>query len=505
MGFSIDDIREFLPQLLSGALITIELTVISIILAVILGLTVAIVRLSRRTIATVPAALFVDVMRGTPLLLQIFYIYYVLPLIGIELDSFLAGIIALSLNYAAYLSEVFRSGIQAVPSGQREAAWSLGLPARKTMRQIILPQAIRIVIPSVGNYFIALFKDSALVSVIALNELLRAGQLLAAQTYKHYEIYTLVALIYLAISYPATWLVQWAERVFAIGRPKRGATTGSTLVVPPISGVTLNEEIPPTPIPIAKARLERAVAGRVVVDIKGLSKSFGHFTVLKEVDLKVSLGEKIVICGPSGSGKSTLIRCINGLEPFQSGQLIVDGIPLDGDKRHIDQIRTEVGMVFQSFNLFPHLTVLENCILSPITVRKLAREDAEAIAWEYLKRVRIHDQAHKFPAQLSGGQQQRVAIARALCMKPQIMLFDEPTSALDPEMVSEVLDVMVDLANQGMTMICVTHEMGFARRVADRVVFVNEGKIVEQADPETFFSSPQNERARLFLSQVLGH
>lgn len=242
-----------------------------------------------------------------------------------------------------------------------------------------------------------------------------------------------------------------------------------------------------------------------IIEISNLNKWFGDFHVLRDVNLQVRKGERIVICGPSGSGKSTLIRCINYLESHEQGEITVDGIPLDDSVKNIDIIRSEVGMVFQQFNLFPHMTVLENCTLAPIWVRGIPKAEAEEMARELLTRVQIPDQADKFPGQLSGGQQQRVAIARALCMNPRVMLFDEPTSALDPEMIKEVLDVMIDLAEQGMTMICVTHEMGFARRVADRVVFIDDGEIVEEAPPETFFASPKNERTKMFLSQVLDH
>ena len=241
----------------------------------------------------------------------------------------------------------------------------------------------------------------------------------------------------------------------------------------------------------------------VAVEMAGVSKWFGSFQALKDVDLTVVQGERIVICGPSGSGKSTLIRCINRLERHESGRLVVDGIELTADSRHDDDVRREVGMVFQHFNLFPHMTILENCTLAPIQVRKLPRKDAEATAMRYLERVKIPEQAHKYPGQLSGGQQQRVAIARSLCMQPRVMLFDEPTSALDPEMIKEVLDVMVGLAEDGMTMLVVSHEMSFARQVADRVVFMDGGRIVEQNAPEAFFENPQHERTKLFLSQIL--
>ena len=241
------------------------------------------------------------------------------------------------------------------------------------------------------------------------------------------------------------------------------------------------------------------------VQMIAVNKWYGEFHVLRDINLTVDLGEKIVICGPSGSGKSTLIRCINRLEEHQKGRIIVDGIELTNDVRQIEKIRSDVGIVFQSFNLFPHLTVLDNLCLAPVWVKKMPRREAEQIARSYLQRVKIPEQADKYPGQLSGGQQQRVAIARALCMSPRIMLFDEPTSALDPEMIKEVLDVMIELAGSGMTMLCVTHEMGFARSVADRIIFMDRGEIVEQGAPKEFFANPKSERTKLFLSQILNH
>ena len=242
-----------------------------------------------------------------------------------------------------------------------------------------------------------------------------------------------------------------------------------------------------------------------IIRIAGLNKWFGPFHVLRDIDLEVARRERIVICGPSGSGKSTLIRCVNRLEAYQEGRIVVDGTELTNNLKNIDAIRREVGMVFQQFNLFPHLTVLENCTLAPIWVRKMPKAEARRIAMEYLERVRIPEQAGKYPGQLSGGQQQRVAIARSLCMRPTIMLFDEPTSALDPEMIKEVLEVMVDLAESGMTMLVVTHEMGFASQVADRVIFMDAGQIVEQNTPDEFFNNPQSDRTKLFLGQILSH
>jgi general L-amino acid transport system ATP-binding protein len=256
---------------------------------------------------------------------------------------------------------------------------------------------------------------------------------------------------------------------------------------------------------VERSSAEMTVSDQIAIQITGMNKWYGSFHVLRDIDLTVYEGERIVICGPSGSGKSTLIRCINALEEHQQGSITVDGTRLTSDLKNIDKIRSEVGMCFQHFNLFPHLTILENCTLAPIWVRKTPKKEAIDTAMHFLEKVKIPDQAHKYPGQLSGGQQQRVAIARSLCMKPRIMLFDEPTSALDPEMIKEVLDTMIELAEEGMTMLCVTHEMGFARQVANRVIFMADGQIVEQNEPEEFFNNPQSERTQQFLSQILGH
>ena len=254
---------------------------------------------------------------------------------------------------------------------------------------------------------------------------------------------------------------------------------------------------------MSESSVQAGAAVKPIILMEGVHKWYGQFHVLKDINLKVRQGERIVLCGPSGSGKSTTIRCLNRLEEHQQGRIVIDGHELTSDLKQIEAIRSEVGMVFQHFNLFPHLTVLQNCTLAPMWVRKMPRREAEEVAMHYLERVRIPEQASKFPGQLSGGQQQRVAIARALCMNPKVMLFDEPTSALDPEMVKEVLDTMIGLAESGMTMLCVTHEMGFARTVADRVIFMDKGEIVEQAEPEVFFTNPESDRTRLFLSQIL--
>jgi general L-amino acid transport system ATP-binding protein len=260
-----------------------------------------------------------------------------------------------------------------------------------------------------------------------------------------------------------------------------------------------------TQLPDDGVHVASAISDEVVIELASVNKWYGEFHVLKDINLSVNKGERIVICGPSGSGKSTMIRCINRLEEHQAGDIIVNGTEMGNNLKNIDAIRRDVGMVFQQFNLFPHLTVLENCTLAPVWVKNMPKAEAEKIAMQYLERVKIPEQAAKYPGQLSGGQQQRVAIARSLCMSPTIMLFDEPTSALDPEMISEVLDVMVGLAESGMTMLVVTHEMGFAKRVADRVIFMDQGEIVEQNTPDEFFNNPKSDRTKLFLSQILAH
>jgi general L-amino acid transport system ATP-binding protein len=264
--------------------------------------------------------------------------------------------------------------------------------------------------------------------------------------------------------------------------------------------MTTENVVKASDLPHVEAHVDKSVAAVEMVEV---NKWYGDFHVLKNINLKVLKGERIVICGPSGSGKSTMIRCVNRLEEHQKGKIVVDGIELTNDLKKIDEIRREVGMVFQHFNLFPHLTIMENLTLAPIWVRKMPKKQADEVAMHYLTRVKIPEQAQKYPGQLSGGQQQRVAIARALCMSPRIMLFDEPTSALDPEMIKEVLDVMVNLAEEGMTMLCVTHEMGFARQVANRVIFMDAGQIIEQNEPQEFFKNPRHERTKLFLSQIL--
>src|SRR5881398_190496 len=406
----------------SGLPLTLILAVIGMLFAFPFAILLALGRRSKLPAVRIVSVAYIELVRGVPLITVLFMALVMLPLFlpaGVTIDKLLRAQVAFILLAAAYLAEVVRGGLQAIPKGQIEAADALGLGYWRRTRLIVLPQALAMVIPPLVNNFIGAFKNTSLVIIIGLFDLL--------------------------------------------------GTANAALTDPNWQGFATEAY------------------------------------VLTDINLEVRKGEKVVICGPSGSGKSTMIRCINRLEEHQQGDIVVAGIELTSDLKNIEAIRREVGMVFQQFNLFPHLTVLENLTLAPIWVRKLPKKEAEETARYYLERVRIPEQADKYPGQLSGGQQQRVAIARSLCMKPEIMLFDEPTSALDPEMIKEVLDVMIELAQEGMTMVCVTHEMGFARTVADTMVFMDRGEIVERGPPKEFFANPKSERTRLFLSQILAH
>jgi general L-amino acid transport system ATP-binding protein len=372
--------------------------------------------------------------------------------------------------------------------GQYEAADALGLSYWKKTGFIILPQALRLVIPPLVNTFIGFFKDTSLVLIIGIFDLLTAGKTaLIEPAWQSFgvEVYLTLGLIYFCFC-------------FAMSKYSAGWRTSSTATAAAEEHTTMSA---------AAEHISSAIRADAppAISLERVNKWFGTLHVLRDVSLNVALGERVVVCGPSGSGKSTLIRCINRLEEHQEGRIMVDGIELSDDLKALDAIRREVGMVFQSFNLFPHLTILENCTLAPIWVRKMPKRQAEELAMEYLTRVRIPEQAGKYPASCRRAAAARRHRAR-LCMQPKIMLFDEPTSALDPEMIKEVLDTMVMLAGTGMTMICVTHEMGFARQVADRVVFMDRGEIVEQGEPQSLFENPKTDRLRLFLSQILrGH
>ena len=395
---------------------------------------------------------------------------------GLRPSGLTRVLIAITLFEAAYIAEVIRGGLQSLPRGQTEAAQSLGLPAWKTTRLIVLPQALRATIPAMVGQFISLFKDTSLVTIVGLADVLAASSL--ANTQPAFAAQGLAA-----VTLPFVALVYWAG-AYTMSREARRVER------------RLGDWRKMTDTQIdAKTQ--------PMVEMEQVDKFFDSFQALRDINLSVGKTENVVIIGPSGSGKSTLIRCINRLEKHDAGRVVVDGVELNDDLRKIQEVRRETGMVFQQFNLFPHLSVLDNVALAPRQVRQMGKEEAEELGMRMLTRVRIPEQARKFPGQLSGGQQQRVAIARSLAMQPKVMLFDEPTSALDPEMIKEVLETMEELATTGMTLLVVTHEMGFARAVADRVVFMADGQIVEVGTPEHFFTDPEEDRTKLFLSQIL--
>jgi general L-amino acid transport system permease protein len=437
-------------RLWGGLLVTLVVSVTGIVSSMPIGIALALGRRSTIPLIRIFSITFIEFWRGVPLITVLFFATYMLPLFlpgNFSVDGLVRALIGISLFAGAYQAEVIRGGLQAIPRGQSEAASALGLSWWKTT---------------------ALIDRGAVRPARAIARLVLRPELGDADHPVHGLCLHRADLFHLLLRDVA---------LFAVCRA----------------------QAEPEPAQLSK----RTMTESPIVSISGLNKWYGDFHVLRDIDLAVGKGERIVICGPSGSGKSTLIRCINALEEFQEGEIVVDGIDLGPNLRRVDDVRREVGMVFQSFNLFPHLTVLENCTLAPIWVRHVPQKEAEATAMKYLERVKIPHQANKYPGQMSGGQQQRVAIARALTMNPKVMLFDEPTSALDPEMVKEVLDTMVDLAREGMTMLVVTHEMGFAREVANRIVFMDAGQIIEQNTPENFFANPQHARSKLFLSQIL--
>jgi general L-amino acid transport system ATP-binding protein len=455
-----------------GLMLSMLLALIGVAVSVPLGILLALARRSQYIVLRSIAVGIIEPVRGVPLIAILFMASIMLPLLlprGLQLESLLRIQFGIILFSSAYMAEVVRGGLQAIPGGQIEAAKALGLGYWRVTLYVVLPQALRIVVPPLIGRCIALFKDTSLVIIVGLLDFLGMARLATRDiSWQGYdaELFLFCALVYWAICYGMS----------RYGRSLQVRGEGPFM--------SRNEE-------------------PIVIEVRNVSKWYGDFQALNDVSLEVRKGERVVICGPSGSGKSTLIRCLNRLEEHEEGDIVVNGVQLTDRMRDIERVRSEAGMVFQSFNLFPHLTVIENLTLAPRLVRQLPRKEATELAMTLLERVHIPEQAHKFPGQLSGGQQQRVAIARALAMKPRIMLFDEPTSALDPEMIGEVLEVMIELAYEGMTMLVVTHEMGFARTVADTVIFMDAGEIVETATPEDFFANPKSERGRLFLGRIL--
>ncbi len=413
--------------------------------------------------------IYVEVIRGTPLMLQLYVIFFLLPRIGLTLDPVVAGIAGLAINYSAYEAEIYRAGLQAIPIGQMEAALALGMTRATAIRRVIVPQAVRIVIPPVTNDFIALFKDTSVCSVITLEELTKEYNILALSTGRIVEFGITAAVLYMAMSLPLSWFSGWFEKKLS-GESTKGVAH--------------------------------------MIEVENLVKSRGNLPILRGVSLSVSRGEVAVVVGPSGCGKSTFLRCLNGLERFEGGRVVIDGLALTSDatagerKIVVGQVCRRVGMVFQAFNLFPHWSALNNVAEPPRLILGISKDEAQERARRLLDRVGLVDRLGSMPRELSGGQQQRVAIARALAMNPKAILFDEPTSALDPRMTAEVLGVMTDLAKDGQTMIVVTHAMKFARNVANTVHVFDGGKVVESGAPEQIFDAPRTEAARLLLAEV---
>jgi polar amino acid transport system permease protein len=518
------------PFLLGGAWVAVKITLIAMSTGLVLGLGLALMRLSRFKALNSAAWGYIWFVRGTPQLLQLVFIFDALPLIGLRFDEITTAVIGFALNEAAFSAELFRAGILSVNRSQSTAAAALGMGPLLTLRRIILPQSMRAVIPGLANDTIGMLKLTSIASVIFVNELTFRSQQIVGQNFKFFTVFGAAAVIYLLLTSGISLVQVWLERLFDHEREQkitfswfglRASTRDSKPEAPVVSPATVKEP------PIAN---DHAWIGTLLpagsrtpqhpdepfVACKNVWKSYGKREILRGVDLSIAHGEVVVILGPSGSGKSTLLKLINHLEPLDWGTIKVDSqyvgyreIPGGGGTvrplHNLARARAEarVGMVFQHFNLFSHLSALDNIVEAQRQVYDVPRAEAQALGRELLKSVGLAAHADFLPHRLSGGQQQRVAIARALAIKPKLMLFDEPTSALDPELVGEVLGVMRGLADAGMTMIVVTHEIRFARDVADRVVFMDEGEVIEQGPPGQVIDNPTHERTRKFLNVVI--
>jgi polar amino acid transport system permease protein len=518
------------PFLLGGAWVAVKITLIAMSTGLVLGLGLALMRLSRFKTLNSVAWGYIWFVRGTPQLLQLVFIFDALPLIGLRFDEITTAVIGFALNEAAFSAELFRAGILSVNRSQSTAAAALGMGPLLTLRRIILPQSMRAVIPGLANDTIGMLKLTSIASVIFVNELTFRSQQIVGQNFKFFTVFGAAAVIYLLLTSGISLVQVWLERLFDHEREQkitfswfglRASTRDSKPEASVVSPATVKE--PPlandhtwigTLLPIG-SRTPRH-SDEPFVACKNVWKSYGKREILRGVDLSIAHGEVVVILGPSGSGKSTLLKLINHLEPLDWGTIKVDSqyvgyreIPGGGGTvrplHNLARARAEarVGMVFQHFNLFSHLSALDNIVEAQRQVYDVPRAEAQALGRELLKSVGLAAHADFLPHRLSGGQQQRVAIARALAIKPKLMLFDEPTSALDPELVGEVLGVMRGLADAGMTMIVVTHEIRFARDVADRVVFMDEGEVIEQGPPEQVIDNPTHERTRKFLNVVI--
>ncbi|MGO7201292.1 amino acid ABC transporter permease/ATP-binding protein [Rhizobium ruizarguesonis] len=498
-----DAMAEVLPSMISvGLKNTLILAAASTVLGVVIGMALAVMGISQSRWLRLPARIYTDVFRGLPAIVTILIIGQGFARIGREIfgpSPFPLGILALSLIAGAYIGEIFRSGIQSVERGQMEACRALSMSHGQGMRLIVIPQGIRRVLPALVNQFIGNVKDSSLVYFLGLlaseREIFRVGQDQAVVT-GNLSPLLLAGVFYLVITVPLTHFVNYIDARLRLGKQGRGSGAASGLVeVSELQAAT-------SPHPAVKAVEERTPRFKGgVLNIRDLTMAYGDLDVLKGVDLDIAAGTVTCIIGPSGSGKSTLLRCMNRLVEPKSGDILLDDESILAMKP--ERLRRRVGMVFQHFNLFPDHTALENVMLSLTKIKKMPRQEARRIAEARLADVGLAERKDHRPAGLSGGQQQRVAIARALAMDPEVMLFDEVTSALDPELVKGVLDLMAALGRQGMTMAVVTHEMGFARRVADQVVFMDEGRIVEAGCPQQIFDNPKSERLQRFLAEVL--
>jgi polar amino acid transport system permease protein len=501
--------------LLDGALTAVEIAALAMVGGVMLGLMLALMRLSTLPPLNGTAWLYIWFIRGTPLILQLVFLYDALPVVGIKFDSFTTAVIGFMLNEAAFSAEIIRGGILSVDRRQTLAAASFGMGPFLTLRRIILPQAMRAILPSMANQIISMIKGTSIASVIFVNELTFRSQQIVGQNFKFFTVFAAAGIIYLILTSGVAVAQFYLEKFYSLEALKKTpakAIPAGALAAESGSGA-------PAPSPTAwmdslqASRTESSTSDQPFVICRNVQKSYGDKEILRNIDLFVQRGEVVVIMGPSGSGKSTLLRLVNHLEPLDRGEITVGGKYVGyqdqvggGLKptRNVAKARADarIGMVFQHFNLFDHLTALENIMEAPIHVYGEATEKMRTLAMNLLRMVGLTNHADHLPHRLSGGQQQRVAIARALAISPRLMLFDEPTSALDPELVGEVLGVIRRLAEAGMTMIVVTHEVRFAREVADRVIFMDEGHIVEQGLPEDVLDRPQHERTQRFLRMV---
>ena len=502
-------------------MLSLQIASLALVFGLALGLLLALMRLSRFAVVRGIAWTYIWFMRGTPLLLQLVFLFNVLPQVGIKLDAVTTAIIGFALNEAAFAAEIIRGSILAVSRNQSIAASALGMPSLLTMRRIVLPQAMRGLLPGIGNQTISLIKSTSIASVIFVNELTFRAEQIVGQNFEFFKVFAAAGLMYLAITTAVAILQAVLEKRFDYLREPADRQAW------PPAFLGMRKRAPDSPV-ATQPRAPRENLSELIRDIRGdvtgqddapfvvcrnLQKSYGDREILKGIDFTVRRGEVVVLMGPSGSGKSTLLRMVNHLEPLDWGEITVAGrhvgydrLPGGGLKpsRRLAQARADarIGMVFQQFNLFDHLTALENIVAAPVLVYRQPKEQAEAIGRRLLSAVGLADHADHLPHRMSGGQQQRVAIARALAVSPHLMLFDEPTSALDPELVGEVLNVIRGLADAGMTMIIVTHEVRFARDVADRIVFMDDGVIVEEGPPEQVIDNPKHDRTKRFLSTV---